>query len=187
LYAADWRADLEEPPKKKPKTSTFANFYAQLKKSYRTDDESAYAYNEGDFDKQSDCREESLKRVKTLSKIIEKHNVLSMKLYIFLGKEFAYLKFVKFSKRCVAHVANNDIFTVITCLDCCNKNKPKISNFYKEDIGYSKTHINFLINIAKLSEMYPKFKFTQMSLDKLKSNMKTLLAAMKEDDYWNYN
>jgi len=80
------------------------------------------------------------------------------------------------------------MYSVLACNVCINNNKLKITNYFKQvkdKTTYSKTHINFLISLAKLCLMYPKFKFTSMSLDKIKNNMKYLRDRMPPDvEFW---
>jgi len=67
---------------------------------------------------------------------------------------------------------------------CINNNKLKITNYFKQvkdKTTHSKTHINFLISLAKLCLMYPKFKLTSMSLDNIKNNMMYLRDRMPPD------
>jgi len=80
------------------------------------------------------------------------------------------------------------MYSVLACNVCINNNKSKITNYFNEVKGktsYSKSHINFLISLAKLCSLCPKFKFTSMSLDKIKTNMKYLHDRMPLDvEFW---
>jgi len=80
------------------------------------------------------------------------------------------------------------MYSLLACNVCNNNNKLQITNYLKQvkdTISYSKSRINFLISLAKLCSLYPKFKFTCMSLDKIKSNMKYLCGRMPLDvEFW---
>jgi len=80
------------------------------------------------------------------------------------------------------------MYSVLACNVCINNNKSKITNYFKQvkdKTSYSKSHHNFLISLAKLCSLYPKFKFTSMSLDKIKTNMNSLRDRMLPDvEFW---
>jgi len=74
-----------------------------------------------------------------------------MKKYCLMGAELAYVKYLQFATKCAKCLAEVDMFSVLACDVCINKNKSNITNYFnqiKDMTTYSKPHINFLISLA---------------------------------------
>ena len=146
-------------------------------------------FKEEDYEEPPKDPQKCLTRINNLNEIIKAHTRILMKYYYIMSSELAYAKFFVYYVKCNDHTNGTDIYNILSCATCTGVNKLNISKYFKDmenSDNYSKTHINFLIRISKLCKLYPKFKFTCMSLLEIKNNMKKLEPKMKEDkEFWN--
>ena len=190
-FIVDWRnyQHGDQPAAKKSKSSTFEEFYNNLKDSIKINDAVSEEFKEEDYKEPPENSQKCLTRINNLSIIIKAHTRIHMKYYYIMGSELAYAKFFVYCVKCNAHLNETVIYIVLSCKTCTDNNKQGISKFFKDiekSVNYSKTHINFLIRISKLCKLYPKFKFNCTPLEAIKNNMKNLEPKMKEDsEFWN--
>ena len=126
-----------------------------------------------------------LKKLEELISAIKDHKSKGMQYYCQLGTELAIYKRLNFTL-CLKHgVGEEDMYKVLDCKNCIKASaasgvNAKIKSVIKK-IGYSKSHINFLIAMSKLCKVYPKFKYNSMSLDQIKTHRSYLWARIEED------
>lgn len=195
LCDSDWRDVLEDEhqensPQRKKAKNTADDIYKLLKESIKTDKN--ITFDQTDYTNKPTSLEEGFNRIKNIFDVINIHKTDGMNLYCLMGAELAYAKYLQFATRCDEPkcLAEVDMYSILACTKCINKNKSKITNYFKQvdnklSKSYTKTHINFLISFAKLCLMYPKLKFTSMPLTKIKNNMNYLSDQMSLDvDFW---
>jgi len=204
LCDSDWRDVLEDehqensPQRKKAKT-TADDFYKLLKESIKTDKN--ITFDQTDYTNKPTSLEEGFKRIKNIFDVINIHKTDGMNFYCLMGAELAYVKYLQFATKCSDKcLAEVDMYSVLACTECINKNKSKVTNYFKQvhailstsyaktsyaKTSYSKSHINFLISLAKLCLMYPKLKFTYMPLNQIKIHMNCLRHQISLDvEFW---
>jgi hypothetical protein len=171
---------------KKAKNTTADDFYTKLKLSIQTD--IAITLNETEFANLPTNLAEGFSRIKKIYECNNIHKAAGTKYYCIIGVELAYVKFLQFANKCATFLKEVDFYNAIRCNVCIINNKKNITKYFKQvrdNTSYSKTHINFLINLAQLCMLYPKFKCTAMSIDKIKSNMSWLQDRMPQDaEFW---
>jgi len=191
LCDSDWRYVLEDEhqedsPHRKKAKNTADDFYKLLKKSIKTDEN--ITFHQTDYTNKPTSLEEGFNRIKKISVLINIHKTVGMKYYCVIGADLAYVKYLQFGTKCDKCLEEVNMYSVLACDACINKNKCDITNYFKQvkdKTTYSKSHINFLISLAKLCSMYPKFKFTSKSLNEIKNNMKYLPDQMSLDvEFW---
>ena len=115
------------------------------------------------------------KKIKNIDKMITAHKLNGTGYKCDLGAKLAEFK-TPYHCNCYLYaIADTDAFVLLHCILCSNANGNKNNlkpffNTVRESTGYSKVHINFLINMAKLANKYPKFKLTSMPTNEIKSN-----------------
>ena len=189
---SDWRsidAEEDEVPRKRKTPDKAETFYQKLKESIsegipnRVEETNIVL-----TDDPIQNRELLLKKIKNIDKMITTHKLNGTGYKCDLGAELAKLKTSYYCK-CNSHDnADTDAFVMLRCILCSNGSKNNLKPFFKtvkELIGYSKGHINFVINMAELADKYPKFKLTSMSTNEIKSNMCFLKKRiLLEQTFW---
>ena len=125
-----------------------------------------------------------LNKIKELNGVIMKNKSRGTQYYCLLGNELAKYKLLYY-ERCGA-CASKDMYSRLACKICSKNSNMK---FYFDNVksatSYGKSHVNFLISMAKLADQYPKFARTSMSLFDIKVNMSYLsMRISKESSKW---
>jgi len=129
---------------------------------------------------------DSESRIKDIIINIDKNNRNTIELYGVLGTEIAHLKYRHMKAICVNHVSSNDLHDIISCVVCIRNNDMK--QYYEHIHGitkYSKDYINFMIRIARMCLLYPKFLYVSVSVSDLKKHLKYIESRMEVDrQFW---
>jgi len=154
LCDSDWKDVLEDEheedsPLRKKAKNTADKFYNLLKLSINTD--TNITFDETDYTYIPTSLEEGFNRIKKISDLINIYTTICMTKYYLIGADLAYVKYIQFATKCAKCSEEVDIYSVLTCNECINNNKSKITNYFKQvkaKISYSKPHINFLNSLA---------------------------------------
>ena len=125
-----------------------------------------------------------LKKIQELISAIKDHKSKGMQYYCQLGTELAKYKRLNFTL-CLKHgVGEEDMYKVLECKNCIKASgvNTKIKAVIKK-IGYSRSHINFLIAMSKLCKDYPKFKYNSISLDQIKTHRSYLWTRIEKNKH----
>ena len=119
---------------------------------------------------------------------IELNNHRRTELHCTLGKYLAQMKYLYITNKCELCEHCDDIFDVITCRTCTNSKRNSLREYFKKAKDITKksvSYINYLIDIAKLCKIHPKFVFNSMPIDLIKKHLSYLKSAMAKDtQFW---
>lgn len=105
-----------------------------------------------------------------------------------LGIELLNMKFLLMDNKCDICKENNDMYAVVECKKCTANSMNDMQPFRELAMQLTKNtldYINFSIRIGRLCHDYPKFKYSTISLHKLKKHMSYLKERMLEDyQFW---
>jgi len=135
---------------------------------------------------------ECLEKVTTLYELIKTKNQKIFERYVLLGITLRNLKYHFYVFTCSVHAPPHDTISLVNCTSCghLKSNGEFLRHFYsgvsqRTDFQYSKSYINFLIQVGKLASDYPKFKKITASIYDLKKYIKQVTRFMEiEKDFW---
>lgn len=183
----DWRP-LEEADEEMSSSKEESNqiFYEKLKKSVvpKTD----LPKGTQNFQQSiSHDKKDVLNKIKEITSIITAHKARGIYYYGQLGHELAGYKLLFFNRnKCTKCSLSIDMYSIIKCRICINSaNVNKYFQDVSKTTGYGKSYINFLINLGKLCNTFPRLKFTSLTLSEIKSHLRFLPDLMsRETEFW---
>lgn len=130
---------------------------------------------------------EAFQAITQIHQIIIGHKARGTKYYCQFGDALAKYKYFFYTKcqECCADM-NLAIYKAIACSRCIKTSDTKeFFSTVKNITGYSKSHINFMINLGRLGVKYSKFMLTSLPLGDLKTHFKYILKCIEEDGvFW---
>ena len=132
-------------------------------------------------------KKDVLNKIKEITSIITAHKARGIYYYGQLGHELAGYKLLFFNRnKCTKCSLSIDMYSIIKCRICINSaNVNKYFQDVSKTTGYGKSYINFLINLGKLCNTFPRLKFTSLTLSEIKSHLRFLPDLMsRETEFW---
>jgi hypothetical protein len=191
LYCVEWRGD-DQPAAKKKKSSPdeqFMQWYNGVKISINTISylpKELVSLNRAEL---PNDKQELLVQLTEIKKNMEVYKRWGALYYDDMGYALAKLKRIYYTVCDICKRNEADMFCIISCGRCVKASQG--NTFFHDVLGilgvqYSKSHINFLIQVSGLCNDFPKFRCAVWTITDVKKYMPYLRDKIKmELNEWN--